>query len=88
MASIIVCDICESREKVSTQHYTIGSQTDIAGGPSEDDFDTFDLCQDCELKILRIYVYKNAKNRDERVKYGLPIIEIIKRLKDQYKSKK
>lgn len=84
--NILICDICESREKVTTQHYVTGSQVDVAGGPSEDDYDTFDLCQDCELKILRIHVYKRAKNRQERMDYGVPMIEIIKRLKENYRK--
>ena len=82
MATIQICDICKSSEIVSTQYYVIGSQTDLAGGASEDDYETYDLCQECELKVLRIYVYKGAINRKERMTYGIPIIEIIKKLKD------
>jgi hypothetical protein len=87
MATIDICDICESREKVSTQHYVIGSCIDLGGGQSEDDFESFDLCQECELKILRNYVYKGAQNRAERIVYGIPLIEIIKRLQDLAKKK-
>ena len=88
MARIDICDICESREKVTTNQYTFGSQTDLGGGRSEDDFETFDLCQSCELKILKIFVYKSAQNREQRIAYGKPILEIIKRLIKAEKERK
>ena len=88
MTTINICDICESREDVSTQRYVFGSQTDIAGGAAEDDFESFDLCELCELSILRIYVYSTAKCREDRIKYGVPMIELIKKLRANNKRDK
>ena len=79
MARIDICDICNSREDITTKRFVIGSQIDAAGGPSEDDFESFDLCAKCELELLREFVYSNAKSRDARIAYGVPLLERVKR---------
>jgi hypothetical protein len=57
MATIKICDICESRDQVTTQHYNTGEwQTDPAGGPSQELEKVFDLCSICELKVLRVLI--------------------------------
>jgi len=57
MTTIKICDICEDRNSVTTQHYNTGEfQTDPAGGPSQELEEVFDLCSICELKVLRALI--------------------------------
>lgn len=84
MANIIVCDICNSRERVTAHYYRTGEwQTDPAGGRSEESREIYDLCADCELKILRhlfTELHKRSCNpSDKIVVCEKMIIEEIKR---------
>ena len=78
MATIKICDICEDRNSVTTQHYNTGKfQIDAAGGPSQEIEETFDLCYLCELKVLRCLI----KNQ-------IPHSSIITEIKYRISNKK
>lgn len=50
---IIVCDICH-KHPASRRSYKIARRTDVAGS-MEDIMETFDLCAEHELEMLRWY---------------------------------
>ena len=55
MATIKVCDVCNSDEHVKTSFYATDRVSDAAGS-MEDVGKTHDLCSRCELSILRLLV--------------------------------
>lgn len=89
MATIIICDICKNSVHVETKHYGTGNwETDLGGGRSEEDFETFDLCRLCELKVLRKVYSDNKKYPNNKKASDLDIIEDIKRRINIEKTKK
>jgi len=64
MATVIVCDICNSRENITHRGYLIGNQTCLAGEASDIIEEQFDLCQTCELKILREFIKQISTSQE------------------------
>jgi hypothetical protein len=78
VATITICDVCGSRDNVNRRSYCYDRKLDAAGSMS-DVSETYDLCESCELRALRMFfdkieeppVYKNEK-----------LIKIISKLRD------
>lgn len=52
MATIEICDVCGSSNAVNHMFFCTGRSLDAAGS-IDDDGDGFDLCNSCELKVLK-----------------------------------
>jgi len=79
MASIIICDICNSRDIVRTITYKTGTETDVAGGSREYTYDSYDLCLICENTILNKFVTNCIKNySDDQFKITKELVRLIK----------
>jgi hypothetical protein len=57
MATIEICDICSKRETVKRISYCYDREMGPAGS-HEDVFETYDLCDACELAVLKSCVSK------------------------------
>jgi hypothetical protein len=57
MATIIVCDMCGSKDNVKRRSYYYDRKMDAAGS-MENVCETYDLCEHCEL-----LVYKETYNK-------------------------
>jgi len=57
MATIEICDVCSKRETVKRLSYCYDREMGPAGS-SEDVFETYDLCDACELSILKSVISK------------------------------
>lgn len=83
MATINICDICKSRENVNSRVYSIGSQTCPAGGTRDTIKEYFDLCQTCELEILRNFIKQlinDAPFQSDQFEINQKIVENIKEI--------
>jgi len=76
MATILVCDICGSKQNVKRCSWTIDRKTDAAGS-ADDVFVNVDLCLKCENRLLRQVI--DSLIKDE--------IEFGKRMWSEYKRK-
>jgi len=88
MATIIVCDICNSRENVSVRSYAIDKQADLAGGRAETIEKHFDLCQSCELKILINFVKQILTMSSNPLELNKELINNIHNLINSHSSRK
>lgn len=78
----IDCDMCH---KQTTDHVvgvdiTVGWQTDAAGGPGCNDYESFELCSDCAAIALAIIMKQVDISYDDGK-------EIVKRIKNRIKKK-
>ena len=75
---ITICDICETRDDVNRVSFCYDRKTDAAGS-MEDVCEVFDLCNKCELSVLRraIALYKKSKKIDG-YEFNKEIIKIVK----------
>ena len=77
MATINVCDICDARDRVTRRGYLIGRVSDAAGG-SEDEEEIFDLCEPCELLVLRNVIKDGHTTMAAKIDSNNVIIKKIK----------
>jgi hypothetical protein len=78
MATIKICDVCQSSKSVDTEYYATGTQPDVAGGSSETIGEYYDLCLQCENKVSQIYLKKLRKIQG--IKLDIELLEIIDQL--------
>ncbi|RLI83184.1 hypothetical protein DRP04_02135 [Archaeoglobales archaeon] len=79
---ITVCDICGGREKVNRRWYPFDRKMSVAGD-SETVGEVFDLCESCELAVLRevLGLERNANMWDTNKR-------IISKVKEKIEFKK
>lgn len=73
---IRICDICDSKNRVNSVYLPYDRKTDAAGS-MEDIGESYDLCERCELRILKSVFHKRYKN--EVFNINVDIIDNIKR---------
>lgn len=72
MATVKVCDVCNSQKDVNLREYEIGTQSDAAGGPSESIVKSYDLCHSCEVIILNNTIKSIITEMGYNIKNKLP----------------
>jgi hypothetical protein len=77
MATVKVCDICNSQKDINLREYEIGTQPDAAGGPSESIVKSYDLCQSCEVIILNNTIKSIIKESGYNINNILPLDTFI-----------
>ena len=86
MAQIIICDICGSKERVKVHCYVYDRATDAAGA-MEDIYYQVDLCEACELSVLKQVIKKLTKGSIDQWKLNKIIIEtIVQRIREKDKK--
>lgn len=77
MATITICDLCGSRKSVKSRSYPFDRVPDAAGG-MEDQCEIYDLCPECECKVLNAVIHKRI-SKTEQFSLNRDIIDNIKR---------
>jgi hypothetical protein len=77
MAIIRICDICESRKTVKIIGFKLSNR--------EDDYEELDICDGCELRMLRKFKHEIIENSTSNSKftsydYTKRLFEITKEL--------
>jgi hypothetical protein len=73
MAIIRICDVCESRKMVKIIGFKLYNR--------EDDYKELDLCDSCELKMLRKFKNEIVENSTSN-SYTKRLFEITKELEN------
>jgi len=74
MTTILVCDLCNTRQNVERHSWTIDRKLDAAGS-MDDVFVNVDLCLKCENRLLKRVINgligEKVKNKPEReIEFG------------------
>lgn len=78
MATIQICDICGSSDRVKTERFVVGRERDASGNGYDSVEEEFDLCIEHRRMVYRYHYIKTTGDMCAKYAYNQDISNFIK----------